>query len=108
MLRQPEFVTETMFAQAKEVLSKKKPRLDLSPAMLIKYAEGLCAQVMHIGSYDTEAETIAMLDAYIRESGFQPDFSEQRRHHEIYLSDPRKTAVEKRKTVIRHPMRKKG
>jgi hypothetical protein len=105
MIRQPDFVTESVFEQAKEMLAKKKPNLDLSLARLEKFAEGLCVQAMHIGSYDDEPATIAELDKFATDSGYSLDFSEQRRHHEIYLSDPRKTASEKLKTVIRHPLK---
>ena len=70
------------------------------------FTEGLCAQVMHIGLYDDEPATIAKLDAFIKESGCAPDINDKRRHHEIYLGDPRKIAPEKRKTVIRHPVRR--
>lgn len=106
MIRQPEFVTEAVFERAKETLQKKKPDLDLSTARLMKMTEGLCVQVMHKGSYDTERESIEKLNAFIAENGFQPDFSPTRLHHEIYLSDPRKCAPEKLRTVIRHPVRK--
>ena len=68
--------------------------------------EGLCIQIMHLGSYDNEPETVAVMDAFLEETGYVNDFSETRLHHEIYLSDPRRTAPEKLKTVIRHPIRK--
>jgi hypothetical protein len=111
MIRQPDFVTERVFEQAKETLAKKKPQLDLSLARLERFAEGLCGQVMHLGTYDDEPATIAALDKFIADSGHRLDFSKQRRHHEIYLADPRKTgtgpsgALEKLKTVLRHPIR---
>lgn len=106
MIRQPEFVTEGVFEQAKAVLSKKKPEIDLSAARFVKYTEGLCAQVMHIGSYDDEPATIEKLEQFITEAGYVTDMSDTRRHHEIYLGDPRKIAPQKRKTVIRYPIRK--
>jgi hypothetical protein len=106
MIRQPEFVTDAVFEGAKEILSKKKPDLDLSAARLENYTEGLCVQVMHIGPYDDEPETVAAMDRYAREAGYGMDISEARRHHEIYLSDPRKTAPEKLKTIIRHQLRR--
>jgi hypothetical protein len=105
MLRQPDFVTESVFEQAKETLAKKKPQLELSLARLERFTEGLCGQIMHIGSYDDEPTTIAALDKFIADSGYRLDFSEQRRHHEIYLGDPRKTAPDKLKTVLRHPIK---
>ncbi|MDR0875151.1 MAG: GyrI-like domain-containing protein [Clostridiales Family XIII bacterium] len=104
MIRQPEFVTPEVFAAAKAVLARKKPGLDLAPARLETYAEGLCAQVLHVGSYDEEPETINALFDFIAASGFRVDVSETRKHHEIYLGDPRKTAPEKLKTVIRYPI----
>jgi hypothetical protein len=106
MVRQPDFVTAEVFETAKTALAKKKPNLDLSKARLETSTEGLCAQVMHIGPYDNEPATIAALEAFIIENGYDPDISGSRRHHEIYISDPRRTAPEKLKTVIRHPIRK--
>ena len=70
------------------------------------YDEGLCVQCMHIGSYDTEPGTLRQLDAFAAEQGYCPDFSDTRFHHEIYLGDPRRTAPEKLKTVLRHPIRR--
>jgi len=106
MIRQPEFVTTEVFEEAKRVLNKKKPQLDLSLARRTSFAEGLCAQIMHIGSYDDEPATIHVMTQFIAESGYRCDISDDRRHHEIYLSDPRKTAAHKLKTVIRHPIAK--
>ena len=106
MIRQPEFVTETVFENAKTVLQKKKPHLDLSKARLMKFTEGLCVQIMHIGSYDNEPESISMMKQYALENGYEEDFSGNRMHHEIYLSDPRKCAPERLKTVIRHPVKR--
>ncbi|MDR0811827.1 MAG: GyrI-like domain-containing protein [Paludibacter sp.] len=104
-IRQPDFVTEAIFETAKKTLAKKKPSLDLTKARLEKIAEGLCVQVMHTGSYDNEPATIATMEKYAIESGYAIDISEARRHHEIYLSDPRKVEPEKLKTIIRHPIR---
>lgn len=104
MIRQPEFVTPEVFEMAKEVLHKKKPELNLSLARLVEWEEGLCAQVMHIGAFDDEPSTIQKLEDFINKSGHQNDISNSRRHHEIYLGDPRKTSPEKLKTVIRHPI----
>lgn len=106
MIRQPEFVTEDVFEQARISLKKKKPDLDLSKARLMKMTEGLCVQIMHKGSYDDEPATIKTLKDYVNANGYAEDFSEGRFHHEIYLSDPRKCAPEKLKTVIRHPVKK--
>jgi hypothetical protein len=105
-IRQPEFVTEKVLIWAKEICAKKTPNIDTSKVYLMKYNEGLCGQIMHIGSYDTETVTIQTLTSFIEKSGYINDISNERRHHEIYLSDPRKTAVEKMKTVIRHPARR--
>lgn len=107
MIRQPDFVTEKVFEQARTALSKKKPQLDPNKAKLIKYTEGLCVQIMHIGSYDSEGESILKLKAFAEEKGYREDFSHSRLHHELYLSDPRRCAKEKLKTVIRHPIAKK-
>ena len=69
------------------------------------YDEGLCVQCMHLGSYDDEPETLARMDAFAAEQGYAVDFSEMRFHHELYLSDPNRTAPEKRKTILRHPLK---
>ena len=106
MIRQPEFVTQEVFELAKQALSKKKPELDLTLARLVSFTEGLSAQIMHIGSYDDEPASIGVLESFIVDSGHKNDISDSRKHHEIYLSDPRKTAPEKLKTVIRHPITK--
>ncbi len=105
MIRQPEFVTPDVFEIAKKALARKKPELDLSVVRLERFTEGLCAQVMHLGAYDDEPLTIATLSDFVNTSGYTEDMTASRRHHEIYLSDPRKTAPEKLKTVIRHPIR---
>ncbi len=107
MIRQPEFVTPEVFEAAKVSLAKKKPGIDPSIARLEDFTEGLCAQVMHIGSYDDEASTVAVLEEFIASQGYRTEMSGLRQHHEIYLSDPRKTAPEKLKTVIRHPIVKR-
>lgn len=104
MIRQPEFVTEEVFEAAKTALQKKKPELDLSKARLIKMKEGLCVQIMHKGSYDDEPESIERMKRFAEENGYSEDLSEQRLHHEIYLSDPRRCAAENLKTIIRHPV----
>jgi hypothetical protein len=108
MIRQPDFVTNEVFEAARTALAKKKPAADLSRARLATFAEGLCVQMMHIGPYDAEPATVAALDQFAIDSGYVIDMGGPRRHHEIYLSDPRKTAPEKLKTVIRHPVKKSG
>lgn len=105
MIRQPEFVAPRVFEAAKAALAKKKPHLDVSKARLMKLTEGLCVQIMHKGPYDSEPESIEKLTRFAAENGYEQDFSESRLHHEIYLSDPRKCAPERLRTVIRHPIR---
>lgn len=107
MIRQPDFVTAEVFCWAKEELQKKKPALDLSAARLEDYTEGKCVQILHVGPYDNEPDTVRVLEKFTAASGYVNDLSEKREHHEIYLSDPGKTAPEKLKTVIRHPVKSK-
>ena len=106
VLRLPDFVTPADFAWAVETASRKK-KLDCSQAYLLALDEGLCVQMLHLGSYDSEPESVARMDAYIDENGYENDMAGDRRHHEIYLSDPRKTSPEKWRTIIRHPIRRK-
>ena len=104
VIRLPDFVTKADFDWAVETASKKK-KLDCSPAEVRTIDEGLCVQIMHIGSYDAEPACVAQMDAYLSQNGYENDLTASRLHHEIYLSDPRKTAPEKQKTVIRHPIK---
>ena len=106
MIRLPDFVTRENFAWAVSEAERKK-KLDCSSAEFLTVEEGLCVQIMHLGPYDSEPETVAQMDAYLAEQGYENDLSETRRHHEIYLSDPRRAAPEKWKTVIRHPIKKR-
>ena len=87
-----------------EATAKKK--LDFSAVELLKVDEGLCVQCMHTGPYDSEPATVDAMHEYATEQGYVPDFSDTRLHHEIYLSDPRKCAPEKLKTVVRHPIKR--
>ena len=105
VIRLPDFVTERDFAWAVETATKKK-KLDCSMAEYLTIDEGTCIQIMHIGPFDDEPKTVSIMDAYIKENGYENDFSDGRLHHEIYLSDARKVAPEKWKTVIRHPIKK--
>ena len=105
VIRLPEFITEQDFAWAVETAAKKK-KLDCSAAEFLTVEEGLCVQIMHLGPYDDEPATVALMDRYLQESGFANDLSDTRLHHEIYLSDARKVEPAKWKTVIRHPIRK--
>lgn len=104
VIRLPDFVTEKDFAWAIETASKKK-KIDCSSAEFLAIDEGLCIQIMHIGPYDDEPATVKKMHDFIKENGFKIDIDQKRLHHEIYFSDPRKTAPEKLKTVIRHPIR---
>jgi hypothetical protein len=104
MIRQPEFVTQSVFEAACTALHRKKPDLNVGSARLETFTEGLCAQLMHIGPYNDEPRSIGQLEKFIAESGHRLDLSSSRRHHEIYLGDPRRTEPEKLKTVIRHPI----
>ena len=104
VIRLPEFVTPGELEWAKRTAAVKK-KLDCSVAEFLTIDEGLCVQIMHIGSYDDEPATVALMDEFISERGYVNDLGGARLHHEIYLSDPRKTSPEKLKTVIRHPIR---
>ncbi|MEE0420008.1 GyrI-like domain-containing protein [Eisenbergiella porci] len=106
VIRLPDFVKREDFDWAVRETQRKK-RLDCAPAEFLIIDEGLCVQMMHYGSYDEEPATVDKMDEYVNENGFVNDFSNLRLHHEIYLSDPRKTEVSKWKTVIRHPIRVK-
>ncbi|NLZ36206.1 MAG: transcriptional regulator [Clostridiales bacterium] len=105
VIRLPDFITEENFRWAVETASEKK-KIDCSPAEFLTVDEGLCVQMMHIGRYDDEPESVEMMHAFISENGYTLDFGEKRKHHEIYLSDPRRAAPEKLKTVIRHPIKR--
>lgn len=105
VIRLPDFVTEKDFEWAVKAASEKK-KLDCSSAELLTIEEGLCVQIMHMGPFDDEPETVALMDSYLQENGYVNDFTEERMHHEIYLSDARRVEPEKWKTVIRHPIKK--
>lgn len=105
VIRLPDFVSQADFQWAVAEAQRKK-KMDCTSAEFLTINEGICVQMMHIGSYDSEPESVARMDQYLAENGYQNDLSASRLHHEIYLSDPRKTAPEKRKTVIRHPIKK--
>lgn len=107
VIRLPDFVKREDFDWAVEEASRKK-KMDCSTAEFRTIDEGLCVQVMHLGSYDDEPATVAALDAFLEENGYENDFSGDRLHHEIYLSDPRRSAPEKWRTVIRHPVKMRG
>ncbi len=106
VIRLPDFVTEEEFNWAVEEATRKKKQ-DFSKVEFLTVKEGLCVQCMHLGSYDDEPATVEAMHRFAEENGYEPDFSDVRLHHEIYLSDPRKCTPDKLKTVIRHPIKKK-
>ncbi len=107
IIRLPDFVTEYDFKWAVNDATKKKKQ-DFSKVEFLTVEEGLCVQCMHIGSYDDEPATVAMMHEFMEQQGYELDITDKRLHHEIYLSDARKVAPEKLKTVIRHPIKAKG
>lgn len=104
MIRQPEFVDEAVFKWACNELKKKKPELSVESARFKAFEEGLSVQIMHIGPYSTEPETMKKVEAFIEANGLKDRLAGGGKHHEIYLSDPRKGKPETRKTVLRHPV----
>ena len=105
VIRLPDFISKADFDWAVETATKKK-KLDCSSAEYLTLDEGLCVQIMHIGSFDNEPATVALMDTYLEQNGYVNDINKDRLHHEIYMSDARKVAPEKWKTVIRHPIKK--
>ncbi len=105
IIRLPDFITRADVEWAKDTASKKKKK-DFSPVEIFPYTEDVCVQCMHIGCYDDEPATIKLMEQAAKEQGYQIDISEERHHHEIYLSDPRKASADKLKTVIRYPVKK--
>lgn len=106
VIRLPDFVTKADFDWAVAEATKKK-KTDFSKVEFLAYNEGLCVQCMHIGPYDDEPATIAAMHEYAEQNGYELDITDTRYHHEIYLSDPRKCDLNKLKTVVRHPIKKK-
>ena len=106
VIRLPDFVTREDLGWAVKEAERKK-KTDFSKVEFLTYDEGLCVQCMHIGPYDDEPATVELMHAFMEEQGYVLDINDRRLHHEIYLSDARKVAPEKLKTVIRHPIRKK-
>lgn len=105
LIRLPDFVTRDEYQWAVEEGTRKKKK-DFSKVEFLSIDEGLCVQCMHIGPYDAEPETVARMHEFIDQQGYTLDITDERNHHEIYLSDARKVAPEKLKTVIRHPIKK--
>ncbi|MCD8239821.1 MAG: GyrI-like domain-containing protein, partial [Oscillospiraceae bacterium] len=106
VIRLPDFVTQKDFDWAVETATKKK-KMDCSTAEFLTIDEGLCVQIMHLGAFDDEPATVAVMDEYLTQNGYENDLNENRFHHEIYLSDARRVPPEKWKTVIRHPIKKR-
>lgn len=107
VIRLPDFVTREVFGWAvAEATAKKK--IDCSIAEYLRVREGLCVQCLHVGSFDDEPATVEAMDAFAREQGYEIDLSEERRHHEVYLSDARKVTPDKLKTIVRHPIKLAG
>ncbi|MGN0161377.1 MAG: GyrI-like domain-containing protein [Lachnospiraceae bacterium] len=104
VIRLPDFITKKDFEWAIETATRKK-NLDCTKAEFLTIEEGLCVQIMHIGPFDNEPETVAIMDTFLEKNGYENDINENRLHHEIYMSDARKVAPEKWKTVIRHPIK---
>ena len=106
VIRLPDFVTKDDYNWAVDEATKKKKQ-NFSRVEFLTYDEGICVQCMHIGSYDSEPETVDLMHKYMEENGYELDITDSRRHHEIYLNDPRRCDVNKLKTVIRHPIKSK-
>ncbi|CDR30643.1 Uncharacterized conserved protein [Acholeplasma oculi] len=107
MIPMPDFIHEKDYLWAIQFIKVKKG-MDLSEVKFLIYEEGLVVQMLHIGPYDTEVQTIQQMNEFMNQEGYEIDFSPERLHHEIYLSDPRKVSSEKLKTIIRHPIKKRG
>lgn len=103
-IRLPDFVTRAEFDWAVAEAARKKGQ-DFSKAEFLSVDEGLCVQCMHVGPYDEEPATVARMHEFAEEQGYELDFGSERLHHEIYLSDPRKCAPERLRTIVRHPVR---
>ena len=107
VIRLPDFVSENDFRWALQEAEEKKKQ-DFSRVEFLTIEEGLCVQCMHIGSYDDEPSTVQQMHEFMEKEGYELDITDRRLHHEIYLSDVRKVALDKLKTVIRHPIKKKS
>ena len=104
-IRLPDFVTKEEFEWASAEATEKKKQ-DFSKVEYLAVDEGLCVQCMHIGPYDSESATVALMEEFAAEQGYANDFGPSRLHHEIYLSDPRRCAPDRLKTVLRHPIKR--
>jgi hypothetical protein len=106
IIRLPEYVNKDVFKWACIEVNKKK-KIEIERAKYLKIKEGLCVQCMHIGSFDDEPKTIKLMEQFIEENNLTKDLTDKRKHHEIYLSDPRKAEESKMKTILRLPVKKK-
>lgn len=106
LIRMPDFVTKEVFEWAIEETTRKKKE-DFSKVEFFTYDEGLCVQCMHIGPYNDEPITVEVMHEYMIEQGYELDITDERFHHEVYISDVRKISPEKLKTILRHPIKKK-
>ena len=106
MILQPDVITPTVFQEGLEKLRKKRGDQPVFTSLRLEdFEEGLCVQLMHIGPYATEPTSVDQMHAFAKQQGYLPRLGEGGKHHEIYLSDPRRAAPEKMKTVLRHPIR---
>ena len=105
MIRMPDFVDQATFEWAVKEASVKK-RLDLAKVEFLSQHEGLCVQALHVGPYDDEPATVKKLHELMADKGLQLDINDHRHHHEIYLSEPRRSQPEKLRTIIRIPVKK--
>jgi hypothetical protein len=100
LILQPDHISQDMFNEAAEELSKKKPELPFGKLRLEGFQEGRCIQIMHIGPYAEEPRTLAKMETFMEENGYKI----RGKHHEIYIGDPRRAKPERLKTVLRHPV----
>ena len=106
MMLVPDFITKAIFEEGMALMRAKKGALpEFERLRLESFEEGLCVQTMHIGPYATEPETLARMQAFMDENGYQDLVGQGGKHHEIYLGDPNRAAPEKLKTVLRHPVK---
>ncbi len=107
MIRQPDFITEENYRWALQQYTKKKGPRDFSSVAFWEFAEGLCVQMLHLGSYDDEPKSFDTMAKFVTEKGYEKNADNKWHHHEIYLSDPRKVSPENNKTVLRYSIKKR-
>ena len=105
VIRVPNFVSEKDFNWAVKMATNKK-KIDCTATEFITIEEGLCVQIMHIGPFDEEPKSVAIMDKFLEANGYVNDMNAEKLHHEIYLSDARKVSADRWKTIIRHPIKK--